>query len=137
MWRFFYDLNKCMRFRIRTLVDITHTRVRRRNDKASAQQDNYDTVAQTIGIRVNPENINVYTKHEQATGLGSRYQGEQQVWYFDFTPNIEDAITLDMLIDDFNLIPFITELDETVEFTENYFLTKDRKTTNISFEQIE
>lgn len=126
-----------MRFRIRTLVDITHTRVRRRNDKASAQQDNYDTVAQTIGIRVNPENINVYTKHEQATGLGSRYQGEQQVWYFDFTPNIEDAVTLEMLIDDFNLIPFIAELDETVEFTENYFLTKDRKTTNISFEQIE
>lgn len=126
-----------MRFRIRTLVDITHTRVRRRNDKASAQQDNYDTVMQTIGIRVNPENINVYTKHEQATGLGSRYQGEQQVWYFDFTPNIEDAVTLDMLIDDFNLIPFITELDETVEFTENYFLTKDRKMTNISFELIE
>jgi hypothetical protein len=126
-----------MRFRIRTLVDITHTRIRRRHDKESAQQDNYDTVAQTIGLRVNPENINVYSKHEEAAGLGSRYQGEQQVWYFDFTPNIEDAITLDMLIDDFNLIPFITELDETVEFTENYFLTKDRKTTNISFEQIE
>lgn len=126
-----------MRFRIRTLVDITHTRIRRRHDKESAQQDNYDTVAQTIGLRVNPENINVYSKHEEAAGLGSRYQGNQQVWYFDFTPNIEDAITLDMLIDDFNLIPFITELDETVEFTENYFLTKDRKTTNISFEQIE
>ena len=125
-----------MRFRIRTLVDITHTRVRRRSDKESNQQDNYDTVMQTIGLRVNPENIKVYSNQEQAT-LGSKYQGEQRIWYFDFTPNIEDAITIDMLINDFNLVPFITELDETVEFAQNYFLTKDRKETNISFEQIE
>jgi len=91
---------------------------------------------QTIGLRVNPENIKVYSDQEQAA-LGSKYQGQQRIWYFDFTPNIEDAITIDMLINDFNLVPFITELDETVEFAQNYFLTKDRKETNISFEQIE
>lgn len=126
-----------MRFRIRTLVDITHTNIRRRNDKESAQQDNCDTIIQTIGIRVNLEDVNVYSKKEKATGLGSRYQGEQQVWYFDFTPNTEGGITVDMMIDDFNLVPFTSGLDESIEFTENYFLTKDRKSTNISFEQIE
>ena len=44
-----------MRFTIHTLVDITETHARRGDDpKQHRQQQNFLTVLQTIGLRVNP-----------------------------------------------------------------------------------
>lgn len=123
-----------MRFQVKTLVDITDTGIRRRHNKESFQQDNCDTVIQTIGLRANPENIHFLIKDEDCdTQFGSRYKGTQKVWVIEFEPNIPDSVTLDMLINDFDLVPFLTDLDETVEFAIPCFYTQDNELQNILF----
>ena len=39
-----------------------------------------------------------------------------------------------MLLDDFDLIPIITGLNETIDINEPILRTKNKKTTNIVFE---
>ena len=40
-----------------------------------------------------------------------------------------------MLINDFNLVPFISGLDETVKFKNNVFRTADKLDCNIIFQE--
>lgn len=128
-----------MRFRVYTLVDITETGARRGDDPKSAQQQqNFLTVLQTIGLRVNP----TYNKSPQTTkdlptklGLGKAYKGTQIIWQFDFEIEYEDALSIDMLTNDFDLIPIIDGLSETIKFKNSVFITRDPEYTNIVFEQ--
>ena len=127
-----------MRFRLYTLVDITETRARRGDDpKAARQQQNFLTVLQTIGLRVNP----TYNKSPQITedtpaklGLGKNYKNKQRVWQFDFEIEYEAALDLDILNSDFDLIPIIDGLDETAKFDNSVFLTQNPLKSNIIFE---
>lgn len=127
-----------MYFQIKTLVDITSTGVRHRNNKPSLQQNNCDTVIQTISLRTNPDRIKIYSKNENCNEFfGTEYSELQKVWYLEFEPNIENSTSLEILQEDFNKVPFIQDLDETVNFIYTYFLTYDKQYKNIVFHYME
>ena len=129
-----------MRIMITTVVDITETNARRGDDKRHVnQQANYHTLIQTIGLRVN---INPISCEQQVSnidkfGFGSSIKGKQRYWEFMFEVDYEDALSLDMLVSDFDLVPIITGLDETAKITNNVFRTGHPNDTNIVFEIVE
>jgi hypothetical protein len=127
-----------MRFVIHTLVDITETNSRRGEDpKQYRQQQNFLTVMQTIGLRVNPTYVKapeVVKEVPSKLGLGTSYKTKQSVWKYVFDMEYEGALDIETLVNDFDLIPIITQLDETAEFDHAHFLTKDTALTNITFQ---
>jgi len=127
-----------MRFSLYTLVDITETRARRGEDpKLMRQQQNFSTVLQTIGLRVNPtyvdppKIINIPEKIE----FGKIYKNIKKCWKYTFDIEYEGAINLDMLSDDFHLIPIIKDLDEEIELEITAFDTKNPDKFNILFRE--
>jgi hypothetical protein len=127
-----------MRFIIHTLVDITETGSRRGEDpKQYRQQQNFLTVMQTIGLRVNPTYVKapeVVKEVPSKLGLGTSYKTKQSVWKYVFDMEYEGALDIETLVNDFDLIPIITGLDETADFKNAHFLTKDTALTNITFQ---
>ena len=127
-----------MRFKLYTLVDITETGARRGDDpKLLRQQQNYLTILQTIGLRVNPTYIDspkLIKEIPKKLGLGTNYKDKQNVWQYIFEVEYEDALDIDTLVNDFNLIPIIIGLDETVKFKNETFITGNDALTNIFFE---
>lgn len=126
-----------MRFTLYTLVDISETGARKCEDpKLHRQQQNFLTVMQTIGLRVNPTYItapeiinDIPTKYN----LGSKYKTKQHIWKYTFDIDYEDALNLDTLVNDFDLIPIIIDLDETAKFENAHFITKNNVLCNIYF----
>jgi hypothetical protein len=55
------------------------------------------------------------------------------VWFVEFSTEQADYITVDQLKDDFNMIPMIGNLTESINVNNNVFLTKDPMNTNIVF----
>jgi hypothetical protein len=127
-----------MRFVIHTLVDITETGSRRGEDpKQYRQQQNFLTVMQTIGLRVNPTYVKapeVVKEVPSKLGLGTSYKTKQSVWKYVFDMEYEGALDIETLVNDFDLIPIITQLDETAKFENAHFITKDLSICNIFFE---
>ena len=127
-----------MRFKLYTLVDITETGARRGEDpKLHRQQQNYLTVMQTIGMRVNPTYVkpphtinDIPSKYK----LGNKYKTKQSIWEYTFDIEYQDGLDIDTLQNDFDLIPIITDLDETAKFENAHFITKNTALTNISFQ---
>ena len=126
-----------MRFTIHTLVDITETHARRGDDpKQHRQQQNFLTVLQTIGLRVNPEYVGsptIISEVPSKLGLGRSYKTKQSVWKYVFDIDYEGALDIETLVNDFDLIPIITQLDETANFENAHFLSKNTAKTNITF----
>ena len=130
-----------MKFRIQTLIDITETRARRQGDDKFAykQEANFQTILQTIGMRVNIEYQNSPTFEEiiaSKNHFNDKYKGKQMLWTFEFNVEYEDALTLEMLEGDFDLIPIITGLNETIELNKALFKTTG-KDTNILFSVVD
>ena len=130
-----------MKFRIQTLIDITETRARRQGDDKFAykQEANFQTILQTIGMRVNIEYQNSPTFEEiiaSKNHFNDKYKGKQMLWTFEFNVEYEDALTLEMLKGDFDLIPIITGLNETIELNKALFKTTG-KDTNILFSVVD
>lgn len=131
-----------MKFRITTLVDITETGVRKGSGldkKLEHQNANFMTVYQTIGLRTNPIDFEII-RHEGkigSIGFGSRYKGEHYYWTCEFVVEADLSLTMEMMTDDFDLVPIITDLDESVKINNSIFRTTDSKDKNIVFEQIE
>ena len=126
-----------MRFRLYTLVDITETNARRvsSNNKEFQQQQNFLTVLQTIGLRVNPTYVSapaVVKEIPSKLGLGKEYKTKQNVWEFVFDIEYENALDIETLQNDFNLIPIITGLDETIKFKNAVFISQN-SSENIVF----
>jgi hypothetical protein len=126
-----------MKFRIETLIDITETQAKRSEGDQFAyrQESNFQTVLQTIGLRVNL----LYEKSPEIKelalgkmGFGDKYKGKQKFWTFDFVVEHEHALTLDMLATDFDLIPIIIGLNETVAIDKALFRTTPQE-RNIIF----
>jgi len=46
----------------------------------------------------------------------------------------DGALDVETLVNDFDLIPIITQLDETANFENAHFLTKNTALTNITFQ---
>ena len=129
-----------MKFRIQTLIDITETGIRRQDsDKfAYKQETNFQTLLQTIGIRTNLLYSNSPSFEEITIGklsFGDKYKGKQMLWTFEFDIEYEDALTIDMLNEDFDLIPIITGLNETANIQQALFRTTPKE-RNIIFEQL-
>jgi hypothetical protein len=126
-----------MKFKLYTLVDITETGARRGDDpKSYRQQQNFLTVMQTIGLRVNPTYVSkpeIIKEVPSKLGLGSDYKSKQTVWDYTFEIDYENALDVDTLTGDFDLVPIITELDETVKFKNAHFSTKNTAFKNIYF----
>lgn len=125
-----------MRFRLQTLVDITKTNARfNKIDPKWHQQQNYLTVIQTLGLRVNPiiEATDFLIDDVKKYNFGSNYKGKNRIWSINFRIEYENGLTVDNLKNDFHYIPIIIGLDETVKFEKNLFVTDDSVDKNIVF----
>ena len=137
-------ISMSMNFEIATLIDITQTgqtKFRSEDRTAINQQANWNTFLQVIGLRANPyfdtkpkcvEDVDI-TNGE----FGSEYKGKQRLWYFKFTIEQEDALSVDFLKDDFDLVPVIAGLTETITINNNAFRTKNDATRNIIFKLVD
>jgi len=127
-----------MRFILHTLVDITETGARRGEDPLKyRQQQNFLTIMQTIGMRVNPTYIaapKIVLEIPSKLGLGKSYKNKQKVWTYAFDIEYEGALNIETLVKDFDLIPIITGLEETVKFNNAQFITSNDSICNVSFQ---
>ena len=130
-----------MRFEIKTLVDVTETNARKGQDKKLVnQQDNFNTLYNTIGLRTNPTEIVVSVNEELITklGFGTSYKGKHKIWTVEFFVEAEASTSVELMQDDFELVPVISNLDETAKLDKSMFITSANNTlTNIIFNQID
>jgi len=126
-----------MKFTIKTLVDITEAEGIKRTDSPSQyrQHQNWMTVLQTASLRVNIYNNEIPTVSKEKVDkmFGSKFKGMQSVWTTTFEVEAENGLSIDMLKVDFDLVPIITNLDETITLDSNCFRTNDEIETNIVF----
>lgn len=130
-----------MRYRLYTLIDITATGQYKNEEgkqQARNQQQNFDTVLNTIGMRANvfydnnPELIiNIPSKFAM---LG---QELTNIWTFDWYVESQYRFLLGnddvgLLKKDFSLVPYISDLTETAKFKTNVFMPS----INIHFEML-
>ena len=123
------------RFELSTLVDITKTNARRGEDKvAYGQQQNYMSVLQTLGLRTNISISDPTFKKQKATGFGSLYSNKSlNVWKCIVEVEQDDSHCVDMMIQDFNMVPLVKTLNATANLEEGVFWTSDAKKCNILF----
>lgn len=127
---------------IKTLIDITDTKVLRLKQGTQLQYDqqrNFVTLKQCVEIRsiINYDTSpTVETVDVKGLGFGSNYKGKHQVWTWRFTPDRSGVYgytksnEVDALIDDVNEVPVIQKLTETVNIDKAIFELKDPTTTN-------
>ena len=110
-----------------SLVDITATGVTRGdNDNTERnQQRNWETVLQCIGLRVQPQHIQlpVTATFEDISiaEFGDFYTGTQQIWTWSWAVEQEGIYDvgnepLAGLLKDFEQVPIVTGLAETAKF---------------------
>lgn len=121
-------------FTICTLVDITKTgqyRKERGKEKEKSQQQNFDMVMQTIGMRTNASYVSepVAIIEDVKEKFGEIFKGNHKVWIFNFFIEHEGTLTDDfgnpcgLLLKDLHLVPVITGLNESVIFSKEIFNT--------------
>jgi hypothetical protein len=126
---------------IKTLVDITNTKVTRPNQGSSLEYDqyrNFTTLMQCVGLRClihyddNPTVEEIDIKNLE---FGSAYKGKQKVWTFRFRPDrarsFEDEDNpVGLLIHDLHEIPVIKSLTETINIDKAVFFTYESQHKN-------
>lgn len=125
-----------MRVIVHTLADITQTNVRKGNTLETQQQANLNTVMQTIGLRtlIVPRSVTHTVEDMETTSFGSLFKERQRVWHFEFESSYDGSITKETLEQDFELVPFIKQLNETAPFAHQVFRTTNPSEKNIYFE---
>ena len=121
-----------MNYKLYTLVDITHTgQYRSEYGKESARwkEQNFNTVLQILGIRSNI----YYSTNPVITEICGRLVGFDtdeiiRLWRFDFSTEHDHLYEKDndpvrYLVEDFNLVPYISNLDELMEQNYDVFIT--------------
>ena len=127
--------------KVYTLIDITETKSYRSADqKLNHQQANFMTFLQTLMLTMNffydkaPTLIECDEKKLKELGFGSDYKGSHNVWCLearvDEGRQVPDVETLQ---NDFDLVPVIPNLNETILINNNVFRAKDKKARNITF----
>jgi hypothetical protein len=130
-----------MDFKLYTTVDITNTGQYRSEPGKEIErwkEQNFQTVLQTLGIRANisfnrkPDVIEV-----KGQLVGFNTEDIIRVWRFDFYTERDDLYEnngnpIGYLIDDFDGIPYISGLDESMEQNYSVFVT-DGPAQNIIF----
>ena len=135
-------VNSYMRFCVYTLIDISETKARRGDEtKAVRKQQNFNTVLQTIGIRANLEYLSspeIIKADLNKYKFGTDYEGKHNIWRWEFTIPFEDATNIDLLQEDFDIVPIISDLDETVDLRPlPSFFSKNTRKNNIYFEELD
>lgn len=126
-----------MKFKIKTLIDITETGEHHGVDtKKTNQQANYNSVIQTLGIRANVIPGKVSKTFVKVEEFGTDFYGVHNCWEFDFHIEYGSNDVINM-IEDFYLVPVILGLDETINTRINIFDTKSVKTCNIVFQKMD
>ena len=132
-----------MEYKLYTTVDITHTGQFRNESGRELerwQEQNFNTVIQTIGIRANityrhaPDTINIV-----GSAVGFETNNLIKVWRFDFYTEQdfvfeENNSPVGNLIEMFNGVPYIANLTEDIEQNYAVFVT-DGPSRNIVFHQ--
>ena len=127
--------------KVYTLIDITETKSYRSADqKLNHQQANFMTFLQTLMLTMNffydkaPTLIECDEKKLKELGFGTNYKGSHNVWCLearvDEGRQVPDVETLQ---NDFDLVPVIPNLNETILINNNVFRAKDKKARNITF----
>ena len=130
------------RFRIYTLVDITRTNVYRDiiDPKAKKQQDNFQTLHQTLEMR-----SIVFTESEPKKTIMNwdqyGYGKKESTWVWEIYTERDDLYMIDndpvaAMRNDVEFVPFTNGCDETVNFKHCVFSTRI-KPINILFELID
>lgn len=134
-----------MLYKLYTTVDITNTgqhRVEPGKELARLKEQNFQTVLQTIGIRAN---IASFTKPEMLEMAGSIVGFNTNeiihVWRFDFETEREflfdvDGDQVEGLREDFEMVPFISGLSESMEQNYDVFVPYGEN-KNIVFQVIQ
>ena len=130
-----------MEYKLYTLVDITHTGQHRSEpgkEIAHRKEQNFNTVLQTLGLRCNV----IWNYKPAELELAGRLVGFDtdeiiRVWRFDWSTDRdfyyeENSDPVAMLKKDFQLVPYIKDLDESMEQKYAVFNTEDPG-KNISF----
>ena len=127
---------------IKTLIDITNTKVNRPNQGTQLevdQQRNFVTLNQCVELRSvvfynnkpSFETIDVKDR-----GFGSVYKGRHKVWTFIFNPDREgvyidnEGNNIGFLLEDVHGVPVIKNLTETINIDKAIFDLKDSKFKN-------
>lgn len=126
--------------KVYTLIDITETKKHRNNSNdnvAINQQANFMTFVQTLMLRKNiyfqaPQLEKLSQAKLKSLGFGADYTGSHNVWSLtcsvDEGQNFPDAKEI---LSDFDLVPVISGLNETIKINNNVFKTRG-KTKNIT-----
>ena len=126
-----------------TLVDISNTNESKinRNKLHFFQQQNLNTLVQTIGLRSQPlePSVSVLLAQDIVNfGFGKQYQGLHTVWKLDFSSehnkvykNLSDEFYY--LNNDCDGVAIYTNLEETTELKTKSFETISTKLVNLYF----
>lgn len=132
-----------MNYTLYTTVDITRTgqyRTEPGKEDLRWKEQNFQSVLQTLGLRAN---INYekppYRMDIAGTVIGFNTSDIIHVWRFDFSTERDflyekDGNPVGHLIDDFEMIPYISGLDESMEQNFDVFVTYGAN-RNIVFQQ--
>ena len=117
------------RYRITTLVDITRTNPTRTetDEKKIAQQANFNSLIQAIGMRSNVSWSEDPAKHEGR--LPEPFSGRAVYWSWEFETEQAQVFEKDLdpvglLKDDIDSVPIISRLDNTVEIDPAIFISR-------------
>jgi hypothetical protein len=116
------------RYRIITLVDITRTDAKKSdsNDFKIKQQQNFNSLRQTIELR---SNVEWYRDPEKRNGsLPYPFEGKANHWIWEFDVERDDVFLSDtdpagLLKQDLNNVPVINRLEETIDLDPPAFKT--------------
>ena len=126
-------------YQVYSLIDITKTdQHRHKSDDRCAvdQQSNYNVFEQCLMLR---SNVNIHSRpvtlHRDVKefAVGSKYQGQHQIWFMEFDTEQTDYLTLQQLQEDFHMVPMISNLKESININNNVYITQDPINTNIVF----
>lgn len=108
-----------MRFKLQTLADVTETNARREDGKLEYKQhQNFLTLMQTLALRSNIEVVETSITQESVGKMfGSNFKGKQNVWTLVFDLERDDSNSVEDMMQDLHLVPFIANLNETAKFT--------------------
>jgi hypothetical protein len=126
---------------IKTLLDITNTKVTRPNQGTAQEYDqfrNFTTLMQCIELRCIVTYDDLPTVEEidvKDMGFGSNFKGKHKVWTFRFRPDRKAAYDdeenpVGLLVHDIHEIPVIKSLTETINIDKAVFFTYESQHKN-------
>jgi len=131
-------------FKIHTLVDITNTNVTSGGGLERNQQRNWETFLQVLSLRTQLHNISgpelLANVHPTKFGLGFNHRNAHNVWVMEFVLEFDGVFGTPedpfcILAEDFEKVPIITGLTETIKIDPPVFMT-DTWDKNIVFTRV-